>query len=202
MLAKELKLLKVGKVSVDGTKIDANANKHRSNAQAVVDADGSQLILGARVIQCASDSNELQDDIGAIPDEIGQPETVLADSGYANGDEVAALEALGIEVLVATGAEGKRRQYDFRPPKEEKAAKEPKAEWIKVMRETMESEESRRKYRLRKQTVEPVFGIIKNVLGFTRFHLRGLLKVETEWTLVSLAYNCKRLHRLQLAAGG
>ena len=55
-------------------------------------------------------------------------------------------------------------------------------------------------YRLRQQTVEPVFGIIKEVLGFRRFSLRGLAGVELEWTLVCLVYNLRRLHRLQLAA--
>ena len=54
-------------------------------------------------------------------------------------------------------------------------------------------------YRLRQQTVEPVFGVIKAVLGFTRFSLRGLDKVAGEWDLVALAYNCKRLHKLTLA---
>nr|CRH06992.1 transposase [Candidatus Magnetococcus massalia] len=170
------------------------------NAQAVVDADGSQLILGSRVSQCASDRNELQADIGTIPSQIGQAETVLADSGYANGKEVSDLQKQGVEVLVATGAEGQRRAYDFRPPpEEEKEAKEPKADWLKEMQAALESEEGRRKYGLRKQTVEPVFGIIKSVLGFTQFQLRGLSKVALEWDLVSLAYNCKRLHRLQLA---
>jgi hypothetical protein len=52
------------------------------------------------------------------------------------------------------------------------------------------------KYKKRKQTVEPVFGIIKSILGFTHFHLRGLKNVKSEWTLATLAYNCKRLSRL------
>jgi IS5 family transposase len=51
-------------------------------------------------------------------------------------------------------------------------------------------------YKLRQQTVEPVFGIIKEAMGFRRFLLRGLEKVSVEWTLVCLAYNVKRLHRL------
>jgi hypothetical protein len=54
-------------------------------------------------------------------------------------------------------------------------------------------------YKLRQQTVEPVFGIIKEVLGFRRFSLRGLAKVTLEWELVCLAYNCQRLHRLGAA---
>lgn len=172
------------------------------NAQAVVDAEGSQLILGARITQCASDRNELVAAVETIPEQAGSPGTVLADSGYACGDEVETLNGRNIEVLVSTNAEGMRRQYDFRPSKAEKPPKEPKAEWIKAMRAKLESEEGQEKYRLRKQTVEPVFGIIKNVLGFRRFSLRGLAKVEDEWKLVALAYNCKRLHRLQSALAG
>ena len=78
------------------------------NAQAVVDAGGSQLIVGARLTNCASDRNELVADIAAIPAELGRPKTVLADNGYANGDEVAALAESGIEALVSTAAEGRR----------------------------------------------------------------------------------------------
>ena len=143
------------------------------NAQAVVDAGGSQLIVGARVTNCASDRNELVADIAA-----------LAESG--------------IEALVSTAAEGRRRRHDFRPAKAEAPVKEPKAEWLQVMTAKLASEDGRALYRLRQQTVEPVYGIIKAVLGFTGFSLRGLDKVAGEWDLVALAYNCKRLHKLKL----
>ncbi len=168
------------------------------NAQAVVDAGGSQLILGARVSQCASDRNELVADIETIPAELGRPETALADNGYANGEEVESLAARGIEALVATGAQGRRRRHDFRPAKGQAPPKEPKADWLKAMAGKLESAEGRALYKLRQQTVEPVFGIIKAVLGFTGFSLRGLDKVAGEWDLVALAYNCKRLHKLKL----
>ena len=143
----------------------------------MVDAGGSQLILGARVSNCASDRGELVADIEAIPAELGLPGTILADNGYANGDEVAALAESGIEALVATAAEGRWRRHDFRPAKAETPAKEPKAEWLRVMAAKLASEEGRALYRLRQQTVEPVFGIIKAVLGFTGFSMRGLDKV-------------------------
>jgi transposase len=169
------------------------------NAQATVDAAGSQLILGARVSQCASDRGELGANIAAVPAELGQPVMALADNGYANGDEVESLAADGIEVLVATGAEGRRRRRDFRPAHTAAPTKEPKADWLKAMVAKLASEQGRALYRRRQQTVEPVFGIIKAVLGFTRFSLRGLAKVAGEWDLVALAYNCKRLHRLKLA---
>lgn len=67
------------------------------------------------------------------------------------------------------------------------------------MKEKLDTPEAGDLYRLRKQTVEPVFGIIKSIMGFRRFHLRGLAKITTEWTLVALAYNCKRIARLQAA---
>ena len=136
--------------------------------------------------------------IAAIPAVLGRPATVLADNGYANGDEVAALAESGIEALVSTAAEGRRRRHDFRPAKAEAPVKEPKAEWLQVMTAKLASEDGRALYRLRQQTVEPVYGIIKAVLGFTGFSLRGLDKVAGEWDLVALAYNCKRLHKLKL----
>ena len=70
-----------------------------------------------------------------------------------------------IEALVATGSSGRRRRYDFRPVKTEVPVKKPKAEWLKVMAAKLDSEEGRALYRLRQQTVEPVFGIIKAALG-------------------------------------
>ena len=165
----------------------------------MVDAGGSLLIVGARIGTCASDRNELVADIGAIAAELGRPETVLADNGYANGAEVAALEASGIEALVSTSAEGRRRRHDFRPTGAGTAVKEARAEWLRDMATKLDSEEGRALYRLRRQTVEPVFGVIKAVLGFTGFSLRGLDKVAGEWNLVALAYNCKRLHKLTLS---
>ena len=79
-----------------------------------MDADGSQLVLGARVSTNANDRRELVADVDAIPASLGTATGVLADNGYATGGEVAQLEQRGMEVLVATKAEGRRR-HDFRP---------------------------------------------------------------------------------------
>ena len=65
------------------------------------------------------------------------------------------------------------------------------------MKTKLESDDGKARYKKRKQTVEPVFGIIKSAMGFTRFHLRGLANVAAEWLLTALAYNCRRLHRLR-----
>ena len=67
------------------------------------------------------------------------------------------------------------------------------------MQAKLETKDAKARYARRKQTVEPVFGIIKAAIGFTRFHLRGLANVTAEWTLIALAYNCRRLHRLRQA---
>ena len=170
------------------------------NAQACVDADGTQLILSAPVSQCASDANELVPTVKAIPASIGTPTAVLADTGYANGEEVVELQNDGMEVLVSIpGADG-RRKHDLRPTPPEKRPREIKAEWKKKMKTALESEDGRRKYRKRKQTVEPVFGIIKHAMKFRQFLLRGIEKVRGEWRLVALAYNCRRLHTLMRCA--
>jgi len=176
------------------------------NAQAAVDADGSQLVLSTHVTQCASDRNELVPAVQGIPEHIGQPETVLADNGYLNEAQVRILEGDEDEpkmnVLVSAHAEAKqlRRKHDFRPqPTTETKPPVTRSEFVLKMKAKMEREESREKYRLRKQTVEPVFGTIKKWMGFTQFLLRGHEKVSAEWQLVTLAYNMKRLWRMQHA---
>jgi hypothetical protein len=173
------------------------------NAQAAVDADGSQLILGARVAQCSADKGELEPTVRAIPECLGPPAIVLADNGYLSEVQVRALEGSGevpaMEVLVSVHAEAKEldRKYDFRPPPAEKEKKNQiRSEFVLEMKERMAQEEARRRYKKRKQTVEPVFGIMKKCMGFTQFHLRGLEKVSGEWNLLALAYNFKRLWNL------
>jgi transposase len=170
------------------------------NAQVVVDADGSQLVLLADVSQNASDAPGFEATIETLCAELGQPTTVLGDSGFAQEAAVQNLEARGIEVLVAVSRPEGERRYDFRPPQpKSKPPPEIKAGWRKTMKAKLQTDEAKAKYRRRKCTVEPVFGIIKNVLGFTRFHLRGIDNVKAEWLLVTLAYNCKRLVNLQAA---
>jgi len=168
------------------------------NGQAAVSTDGGQLIVGVRLTNAASDRRELVAVVDAVPPELGRIGSVLADSGYASGEEVDELERRSVEVLVAVGREGRRR-YDFRPEVPEKAPPKRSQPWVVRMKERLSTPRCRKKYRLRKQTVEPVFGILKEAMGFRRFQLRGLEKVRGEWNLVCLAYNCRRLHRLMTA---
>jgi hypothetical protein len=155
-------------------------------------------VLGARVSTKASDRRELVADVDAVPASVGTVKEVLADNGYATGGEVAQLEQRGMEVLVATTAEWRRR-HDFRPPMARRPQREVRADWIAAMRKKMARPEKSARYRLRQQTVEPVFGIVKQAMGFRQFLLRGIDKVQGEWGLVTLAYNCRRLHNLARA---
>ena len=84
-------------------------------------------------------------------------------------------------------------ELDQAPPKEAKA------DWLKAMAAKLESTQGRALYKLPQQAVAPDFGIVKAVLGFTEFSLRGPDKVAGEWDLVALAYNCKRRHKLKAA---
>jgi hypothetical protein len=130
---------------------------------------------------------------------IGLPSRVLADTGYASGPAVADLQARHIEPLVAIGRTQPQRPYDFRPPPKPKTPRKITEPWRIAMKAKLETEDAKNLYKKRKQTVEPVFGIIKTVIGFRKFNLRGLKNAATEWTLVALAYNCKRINRLKAA---
>lgn len=183
-----------------------SAYEQAFNGQATVDADGSQLVLSAHLSQSASDRNELSRGVRGIPCVLERPHTALADNGYLNEKQVRALEGDGqtpeMNVLVSVHAEAKqlRRKHDFRPqPTEEKEPPVIRSEFVLEMKEKMEQKENRAAYRLRKQTVEPVFGTIKKWMGFTQFHLRGLEKAGGEWKLVTLAYNVKRLWKMKYA---
>lgn len=171
------------------------------NAQAVVDADGSQLIVGQRVSTCASDANELEPDLQSIPPTLGAPNTALADCGYVNREAFTRLTAFtgAPQLYVSVHREDAHaeRRYEYRPSETIKPPKTVTDPALAAMAEKLKTKEGRAIYRQRACTVEPVFGIIKQVLGFRQFLLRGLNKVSGEWNLVCLAYNLKRLHTLQ-----
>jgi transposase len=179
---------------------DAHEYRQAYNAQAVVCAEGSQLILATGVVATTADAPSFASTILGMEHGIGLPKTVLADTGFASAEAVAALEARNIEPLVAIGRTQPHRPYDFRPPPKPKTPRRITEPWRLAMQAKLEAPDAKARDAHRKQTVEPIFGIIKSALGFTRFHLRGIAKVTSEWTLIALAYNCRRLHRLWLAA--
>lgn len=165
------------------------------NAQAVVDADGSHLILGADVITTPSDANQLRPAIESVAESVGAVERVLADGGYVNAEDFDILkDHVDLYVAMAAG-EQNVRSYDFRPPKKRvrKKITDPR---LLAMRAKLATKEGRRIYSKRASTVEPVFGTIKAAMNFRQFLLRGIEKVRIEWNLISLAYNIKRMWSL------
>jgi transposase len=163
------------------------------NAQAAVAAD-SLLVIAANVVQAPNDKQQIEpmlNEIDTLPDELGEVDTLLADTGYFSAANVAACEAAGIDPLIAIGRQPhhpplSERFADMPPPPENPTA-------VEAMAYRLKTAAGRDLYALRKQIPEPVFGIIKSVMGFRQFMLRGIDRVRGEWRLVTMAWNFKRM---------
>jgi len=163
------------------------------NAQAAVEVD-SRLIVGQRVSQAPNDKQELVPSVTAIAQPVASVAAVLTDSGFYSEAAVQRVEQTGAIVYAALEKKEHHRTVSDLEQKQEPVAPGPEASTSEVMKYRLRSAAGRAKYKLRQQTVEPVFGIIKSALGFRQFLLRGLAKVGLEWQWVCLAYNLKRLH--------
>jgi len=122
---------------------------------------------------------------------------VDADGGYVNRDSIQALEANGVEVYAAISREDHNyRRYDFRPEKEPGKGKKVSEPLLIAMQEKLKTPEARKIYARRCATMEPVFGNIKEPMKFRQFLLRRIGNVKTEWNLVCLSCNMKRMRSL------
>ena len=171
------------------------------NAQAAVEVD-SRLIVGDRVSSAPNDKQELVPNLAAIARPVASVAAVLIDSGFYSEAAVRVVEQTvlgqptGTIVYAAVEKREHHRTVSDLEQKPEPEVPGPEATPSQRMNYRLRTPEGRAKYKLRQQTVEPVFGIIKSVLGFRQFLLRGLAKVGLEWRWVCLAYNLKRLHIL------
>lgn len=171
------------------------------NAQAAVEVE-SRLIVGERVSQSPNDKQELVPTLASIPTEAGAVASVLADSGFFSEAAVKQVEqtadgaSTGIVVYAPLDKTSHHRSVADLEKRPEPAAPPAGASVAEVMRYRLKTSTGKALYGLRQQTVEPVFGIIKQATGFRQFLLRGTAKVSTEWTLVCLAYNLRRLYTL------
>src|SRR6266567_4614090 len=246
LLAQEAGVLKLGTISLDGTKIHADASKHNAvsykrlleletqlraeieelfrlseqsdqynftdpqsrimknptdaafeqdyNAQVAVD-QGSLLIVGWALSNHPNDSQEAEPTLAAIPSVIGIPKAAALDAGYSGPATLTACEKRCIEPYIATGRDPHHASWQqrfaplFDPPPEEASSQVKMAYKLRTAL-------GKAIYGARKCTVEPVIGIIKEVLGFRQFSLRGELAAAGEWCLVCLAFNLKRFHTL------
>lgn len=163
------------------------------NAQAAVDTE-TMLVVATGVVQAANDKQQLEpmlQELAGLPEELGTIEQLLADNGYYSAANVQSCVHAGIEPLLAAGRDAHHPHWEDRftepPPLSEPASA------VDRMKHRLKTLQGRALYALRKQTVEPVFGIIKSVMGFRQFLLRGLAAVRGEWSLVTMAWNIKRM---------
>ena len=172
------------------------------NAQAVV-AQGSLLVVAGDVVQSPNDKQQLEPMLAktcALSKELGKVETLLGDNGYFSEANVKACKAAAIEPLLAMGRDSHHpslRERFAAAPAAPAAPENPTP--VEAMAHRLQTPEGKKLYALRKHTPEPVFGIIKSVLGFRQFLLRGLDKVKGEWNLVIMAWNLKRMFVLKAA---
>lgn len=168
------------------------------NAQASVDTD-TMLVLSQHMSQVPNDKKEIEPTLkklADLPSTLGSTEALLADNGYFSAGNVRACTVSKIEPLIAAG----RDQHNlsvferFAPDDPAPETEDP----VERMKHQLSTQAGRALYGLRKQTVEPVFGIIKQVMGFRQFSMRGVKKAAGEWTLVTLAWNVKRLNVLRM----
>lgn len=167
------------------------------NAQAAVEQE-SLLIVANTLSNHPVDTAEAVPTLKAIPAELGKPQAAAMDRNYFSPTTIQEFERLGVEPYIATGREPHHkswRQFFAQTPEAPAEAASP----IVKMAYKLQTEMGQAIYRLRKATVEPVLGIIKEVLGFRQFSLRGLAAAAGEWNLVCLAWNLKRLHLLRQA---
>lgn len=169
------------------------------NAQAGVDTQ-TMLVVTAHVSQACNDKREVQPTLQAIealPKVLGQVQTLIADNGYCSDSNAQACSDAHIEPLLAL-----RREVHHLPVLERFAPDAPEPETtgpLTRMAHQLGTQAGKALYRLRKQTVEPVFGIIKRVMGWRQMSMRGLDKAQGEWSLVTMAWNIKRMHVLRAA---
>jgi transposase len=169
------------------------------NVQVAADQD-SLLIVAQTLSNHPNDKQEALPTLKALPVEIGKPQAVAMDNGYFSEANIQDCKNLGIEPYIATGCEPHHIdwhtffQQQPEPPAEE-------ASPVVKMAYKLQTEIGRAIYRLRKCTVEPMIGIIKEILGFRQFSLRSLQAAAGEWCLVCLAFNLKRMHSLYLERG-
>jgi transposase len=164
------------------------------NAQLVV-AHESLLVVGTSLSNHPNDQGEVAPTLDAIAPVLGTPEAVALDAGFFSAANIRACVERGIEPYIAPGREAHQQTLlDLLAPA---PVPPPETASLRVqMAYKLRTPVGRAIYRARKRSVEPVIGIVKEVLGFRQFSLRGQQAAAGEWGLVCLAYNLKRLHVL------
>lgn len=166
------------------------------NAQAAADG-ASRVVVAQHVSQNANDKLEMRPalaNLKKLPERVGRPANMIGDAGYLSESNIIACQEDGIEPYIAVGRErhnpGPMSRFAVPEPPQPGATEKEKMQY------KLKTPEGRKIYAQRKQVIEPIFGVIKSVIGFTKFSVRGLKKVSAEFNVVCSAYNLKRIHKL------
>ncbi|MFY0570250.1 transposase [Archangium lansingense] len=219
-LARSSGLKKLGHLSVDGTKVKANASKHKAMSYgrmeecmkkldeqidrlleeaAALDAEedkrygkgrrGAQLIVAQEVGQSSSDARQLSPMVEQVEANTELvPEELSADSGYLCQQDIEKVEAKGVECFIATG----RDKHGEEAPPAPRGRRPAGMSFKERMKRKLSTKRGRKAYARRKVTAEPVIGQVKNGV-LPRFSLRGLTKVQGEFSLACAVHNLKKL---------
>lgn len=167
------------------------------NAQGAIDCD-SRLLIDVDVSQRPTDRALLEPAVTrlqSLPQELRSTNELLADAGYYSANNVAVCEQQNITPYISIGRERHAGGLErFREP----APLPANATSLERMAHRLRTKRGREIYGQRKSTIEPAIGVVKSVMGFRQFSLRGYEKVRCEWQLVGTAYNLKRLHILMM----
>ena len=162
------------------------------NVQIAVEGE-FQLIVGHAVTQAANDKQQMEPLVQAILEQSGQkPEQVLTDSGYCSENNLEFLKEAEIEGFVAV----EKQKHGVGPEPCKPGPLPQGATLVEGMKRKLQTKAGAAVYAERKTIVEPVFGQIKQARGFRQFLLRGVNKVQGEWSLVCLTHNILKIHRI------
>lgn len=166
------------------------------NAQAAVDID-SHLIVENHITQQSNDKQEVEPTLKGLKEaevQLGKADGLLADAGYFSADNVKHCEVAKVTPYISDHRERHNLPWDERFKTQPPCPQD--ADVVVAMAHRLRTTEGKAIYAKRKSTVETVFGILKEVMGFRRFHLRGLDAAQGEWNLVCMAWNLKRMYAL------
>lgn len=171
--------------------------KQAYNAQAAVDTE-SMLIITTHVTQETNDKQQMSpalEALAALPEQLGKVNTIIADCGYYSETNVKSCEAKKMVPYIAIDRQSHNQSVWERFS--EPLPLPDNADAVARMKHRLKTAVGKAVYAIRKSTVEPTFGVIKAVMGFDRFSLRGCTAVSGEWDLVCIAWNIKRMHILR-----
>jgi len=171
------------------------------NAQAAVDME-TMIVVATDLSNHPNDKREMEpvvERLVQLPDELGEITKVVADTGYYSEHNVKVCEQHDLQPLIAHGRQPHHPPLAELIARGEGGEEQPSDDPLQRMKDELQSDTGRALYAKRKTTVEPVFGMIKHVMGFRQFSMRGLEKAKGEWSIVCMAWNIRRLFSLQAA---